>query len=183
MRKTIHCIRHGQSTFNAALHESRDRSAPFRRAADGARRGRSRTRPRGSRRPLRARPHVAPDPGPPDHSRLFARPSLGAAIRVECRHREHWRNSCDVGRSPAAHRWSSRSDFGHLEDIWWHRDGEPDERGVCVEPRDALGDRVEHSGTGSRRGPSALSRSSATARSSITSPAAARQLRIAVLEL
>ena len=28
--------------------------------------------------------------------------------------------------------------FDHLEEVWWHRDGEPDERGIVVEPDEVL---------------------------------------------
>ena len=33
--------------------------------------------------------------------------------------------------------------FDHLEEVWWHRDGEPDERGIVVEPDEVLTDRVQ----------------------------------------
>ena len=64
-------------------------------------------------------------------------------IRVECLHREHLASSCDVGRAPAELiRDFPHLSFDHLEDVWWHRAGEPDERGIVLEPHEVLEERV-----------------------------------------
>ncbi|MEP7208308.1 MAG: histidine phosphatase family protein, partial [Casimicrobiaceae bacterium] len=40
-----------------------------------------------------------------------------------------------IGRSPQALAVDFPSlDLGHLDDVWWHADGPPDARGICVEP-------------------------------------------------
>ena len=146
MRKTIHCIRHGQSTFNAAFHESR--VDPLHWDAPLSELGRRQVSDAAAR--IRDVPYELVLTTPLTRALqttlgLFADHPSAPAIRVEHRHREHCGNSCDVGRSPALLTVEFPAlDFGHLDDIWWHRDGEPDERGICVEPWEALGQRVEH---------------------------------------
>ena len=131
--ETVHCIRHGQSTFNAAYELTPERPAPLRRSADrartpaGCRGGRRR-----ARRPLRAHRHDAADPRPPDHARdlpgaSVRRPHPGrvpppGASGEQLRRRPRARRA-----APAISRILT---FGHLEDIWWHRAGEPDARGI-----------------------------------------------------
>ena len=67
----------------------------------------------------------------------------GVPIEVTDIHRERLENSCDVGSSPAdlAAAFPTLR-FDHLDDPWWHR-GDPDVRGVCVEPHSLFADRVE----------------------------------------
>jgi broad specificity phosphatase PhoE len=49
--------------------------------------------------------------------------------------RERVENSCDVGRPPSALAAEFPAlDLAHLDEVWWHAEGEPDERGICVEP-------------------------------------------------
>jgi broad specificity phosphatase PhoE len=74
---------------------------------------------------------------------LFGEHPSAARVRVESLPREHLGNSCDVGRSPASLRQAFPGlAFEHLDEIWWHRDGEPDERGIVVEPDPVLLGRV-----------------------------------------
>ena len=57
--------------------------------------------------------------------------------------RERVENSCDVGRSPALLAADFPSlEVAHLDEVWWHAEGEADERGVCVEPLEAVDARV-----------------------------------------
>jgi broad specificity phosphatase PhoE len=57
--------------------------------------------------------------------------------------RERVENSCDVGRSPAALAAEFPGlDVAHLAEVWWHAEGEPDARGVCIEPLETVGARV-----------------------------------------
>jgi broad specificity phosphatase PhoE len=49
--------------------------------------------------------------------------------------RERVENSCDVGRPPAELAVLFPAlDLAHLDDVWWHADGIPDIRGICIEP-------------------------------------------------
>ena len=63
---------------------------------------------------------------------------------VECLHREHLESSCDVGRRrlPSVAGLPPPT-FGHLDEIWWHNEGEPNERGFVVEPAHVFEERVE----------------------------------------
>jgi broad specificity phosphatase PhoE len=57
--------------------------------------------------------------------------------------RERVENSCDIGRSPQALAAEFPGlDFAHLPSVWWHADGDADERGICVEPIIVVQDRV-----------------------------------------
>ena len=60
-------------------------------------------------------------------------------IAVEMGHRERLESSCDRGRPPAllAAEFPMLS-LGHLPDTWWHDDGEPDARGLRVEPLEVM---------------------------------------------
>ena len=62
---------------------------------------------------------------------------------MECLHREFLESSCDVGRAPTllAQDFPHLA-FGHLDEIWWHNGGEPDERGFANEPAAILTERV-----------------------------------------
>jgi glucosyl-3-phosphoglycerate phosphatase len=49
--------------------------------------------------------------------------------------RERVENSCDIGRAPAALAAEFPAvDLSALDEAWWHREGPPDARGICVEP-------------------------------------------------
>ena len=74
---------------------------------------------------------------------LFADHPNRPTLVVETLHRERLESSCDRGRSPA----DLRVDFpdvalDHLPATWWHDDGEPDGRGLHVEPFEVMLARV-----------------------------------------
>jgi len=145
MSKTIHCIRHGQSTFNA--HWDVVGTDPLHFDATLSELGRRQVAEAAAR--VRDVPYELIVTSPLTRAiqttlGLFRDHPSASRIRVECLHREHLANSCDVGRSPAAlMREFPDLAFDHLEDVWWHRAGEPDERGIVVEPDDTLAARVE----------------------------------------
>jgi broad specificity phosphatase PhoE len=83
--------------------------------------------------------------------------------------RERVENSCDVGRAPA----HLAADFptvevAHLADVWWHAAGEPDHRGICVEPIETVEARVAAFRAFLRARPERVIAVVGTARSSIT---------------
>ena len=144
MPKTIHCIRHGQSTFNAAWET--EQTDPLHFDAPLSELG---------HRQVREAAALVRDV---DYDLIVTSPltraiqtTLGLfgdhpsapTIRVECLHREHLGNSCDQGRPPALlRREFPHLSFDHLEEVWWHRDGEADHRGLVVEPDETLLERV-----------------------------------------
>jgi broad specificity phosphatase PhoE len=145
MTRTILCIRHGQSTFNAM-------------AAGGGRDPLHYDAPLsdlGEQQVLRARETlrgiaidlVITTPltrALQTAAGLFADHPRSPIMLVECLHRERVENSCDVGRSPAvlAKAFPSFA-FDHLPEVWWHSHDDPDERGVCVEPPEVVQARAE----------------------------------------
>ena len=142
--KTVLCIRHGESTFNAAAAGGGD---PLHYDAPLSERGRSQVEH--TRTLLRARSIELVITTPLTRALqttagLFADHPSSPVILVEALHRERVENSCDVGTSPA--RLSSAFPgyaFDHLPEIWWHNHDAPDERGVCVEPIDIVHSRAE----------------------------------------
>lgn len=75
---------------------------------------------------------------------LFADHPSQPKIIVETLHRERLESSCDRGRSPA----DLQVDFpslalDHLPATWWHDEGEPDGRGLRVEPLEVMLARVQ----------------------------------------
>jgi broad specificity phosphatase PhoE len=144
MRKIIHCIRHGESTFNASYRETGIDPLHFD----------ARLTPLGEEqvhqaaRAVRDVPYELIVSSPLTRALqttlgLFSEHRSADAIRVECLHRERLENSCDVGRAPAAllcefPRWA----FDHLDEIWWHDSGERDPRGFAIEPLAVLEERV-----------------------------------------
>ncbi|MFC4170826.1 histidine phosphatase family protein [Microvirga sp. GCM10011540] len=145
MTKTIHCIRHGQSTFNA--HYELERTDPLHFDATLSELG--------HRQVAEAAAHVRDVPyelivtSPLTRAiqttlGLFRDHPSASLIRVECLHREHLGNSCDVGRSPLALMEDFPGlAFDHLDEVWWHKAGEADERGIVVEPEEVLVERVD----------------------------------------
>jgi broad specificity phosphatase PhoE len=56
--------------------------------------------------------------------------------------RERVENSCDIGRPPAALAAQFPSfDLSRLDGEWWHKEGQPDARGICIEPVPAVQER------------------------------------------
>ncbi|MFO1302494.1 MAG: histidine phosphatase family protein [Burkholderiales bacterium] len=133
---TILCIRHGESTFNAAWAASP--TDPMHWDARLSARGREQVR--------QARASLAEHPvelvlvSPLTRAietalGLFEDHPASPAVEVVPLLRERVENSCDVGRRPAELAAEfSRLSFAHMTDVWWHAEGEPDERGICVEP-------------------------------------------------
>jgi broad specificity phosphatase PhoE len=144
MPKIVHCIRHGQSTFNAhfALHgvDPMHPDAPLtelglRQVAERAPELRQYSYELVVTSPLTRAIQTTMG--------LFGDHPAAPPIHVECLHREFLESSCDVGRDPGLlARDFPHLSFGHLDEVWWHNDGEADERGFAVEPAETLGQRV-----------------------------------------
>ena len=134
--KTVLCIRHGESTFNKAWRASP--VDPLHYDAPLSETGLAQVQ--------RARATIAEVPvelviiSPLTRALqtavgLFADHPAAPPMLVAHLARERVENSCDVGRPPA----QLAADFpmldvAHLSDVWWHAEGEPDERGICIEP-------------------------------------------------
>jgi broad specificity phosphatase PhoE len=144
MTKIVHCIRHGQSTFNAHFAETGlDPLHPDAPLTDLGRRQVAERAPE-----LRQYAYELVVTSPLTRAiqttlGLFGAHPASPPIHVECLHREFLESSCDVGRAPGllAQDFPNLS-FGHLEEIWWHSDGEPGERGFANEPAEILAERV-----------------------------------------
>jgi broad specificity phosphatase PhoE len=145
MTKTVHCIRHGQSTFNAHW-EHAGGIDPLHFDAVLSDLGRQQVA--AAARAVRAVPYELVVTSPLTRAiqttlGLFQDHPSTPKIQVECLHRERVENSCDVGRSPALLRGEFPAlAFDHLDEVWWHRDGDPDHRGIVVEPDAVLTGRV-----------------------------------------
>ena len=142
--KTILCIRHGESTFNA--HAAKSGGDPLHWDARLSNVGEEQVRV--ARKELR---HVAVElviTSPLTRALqtaagLFADHPSAPPILVEPLHRERVENSCDIGRSPAMLAPEFPAfELGHLPEIWWHNLGDADERGICVEPIEVVESRV-----------------------------------------
>ncbi|MDJ1158010.1 histidine phosphatase family protein [Chelatococcus sp. SYSU_G07232] len=136
MKKIIHCIRHGQSTFNALFEVTQ--ADPLHFDAPLSALGHEQVR---TTAPAVADTHyelVVTSPltrALQTTLGLFGGHPQNPPILVEALHREHLANSCDVGRPPSVlARDFPELTFGHLDEVWWHNDGAPDERGIHVEP-------------------------------------------------
>jgi broad specificity phosphatase PhoE len=142
--KTILCIRHGESTFNAAWRVSP--VDPLHFDAPLSDLGRSQV--------AQARPAIARYPvevvltSPLTRALqtahgLFDRHPSAPRIEVTPLLRERVENSCDIGRAPAALAAEfPLIDLSRLDDEWWHKEGQADARGICVEPVAAVQARV-----------------------------------------
>ena len=142
MRKTIHLIRHGQSTFNALFEETRIDPLHFD----------ARLTPLGHAQVEAARERL----GGAAYDLVVTSPFTRAIqttlgifgeaqpVLVEALHREWLWSSCDVGRSPhlLAGDFPAVS-FAHLDDPWWHDSHEKDALGIAVEPEPAFLLRLE----------------------------------------
>ena len=143
--RTILCIRHGESTFNVAYRETG--IDPLHPDARLTPRGEAQVRE--ARLALRSVPVDLVVTSPLTRALqttqgIFADHPSAPRVLVEALHREHCASSCDIGRSPA----ELAAEFphlalDHLPETWWHVHDEPDERGVCFEPIEALQERVE----------------------------------------
>lgn len=143
MSAQILLIRHGQSTFNAIFDRTNVDPMHFDAPLS----------PHGRQQVDLARQKLAMLP-PPDlvicspltraiETTLGLFGGSEIPITVTCRHRERLGNSCDVGRSPGVLATAfPMLSFQHLRDPWWYQ-GEPDMRGVHVEPEETFLGRVE----------------------------------------
>ena len=144
MTKIVHCIRHGQSTFNA--HFERERTDPLQ--FDAVLSGMGHEQVAAAAENVREVPYELIVTSPLTRAiqttlGLFGNHPAASLIRVEPLHRERVEHTCDVGRAPArlAADFPGLA-FDHLDEIWWHKEGEADERGICVEPEAVLIERV-----------------------------------------
>lgn len=144
MSKIVHCIRHGQSTFNA--HFAATGTDPMHPDAPLTELGRRQAAERAAE--LRQHPYDLIVTSPLTRAiqttmGLFGDHPAAPRIHVEGLHRELLESSCDVGRTPdlLAQDFPHLS-FGHLEEVWWHNDGTPCEHGFVIEPEEVLRRRV-----------------------------------------
>jgi broad specificity phosphatase PhoE len=144
MRKTIHCIRHGESTFNAHFREMATDPLHFDARLSPA----GETQVAAAAAALRDVPYELIVSSPFTRAlqttrALFDRHPAAATVRIECLHRERLESSCDVGRGPGEllvefPTWR----FDHLDEIWWHNTGDRDPRGFPIEPLAVFEERV-----------------------------------------
>ncbi len=143
--KIVHCIRHGQSTFNI-IHQ---RGLPDPLHWDAPLTELGFQQAEGVRALVRGVPYELIVTSPLTRAiqttlAVFKDHPSADRIRVESLHCENLENSCDVGRAPVALRQDFPDlAFDHLAEVWWHADGEPDHRGLVPEPPHVLAERVK----------------------------------------
>ena len=134
--KSILCIRHGESTFNAAWRAAGVDPLHF----DASLSEIGLEQVRQARATLAHFPVELVITSPLTRALqtaagLFADHPRSPRMMVVALPRERVENSCDVGRSPIELAADFPSlDFAHLGEAWWHADGVPDARGICIEP-------------------------------------------------
>lgn len=135
-RTTVLCIRHGESTFNAAWREKAVDPLHF----DARLSARGHEQVRQAQAALARYPVGLVLVSPLTRALetavgLFREHPSAPSIEVVPLLRERVENSCDVGRPPAdlAAEFPGLG-FAHLPPVWWHAEGQPDPRGICVEP-------------------------------------------------
>ena len=134
--RSITCIRHGESTFNAAWRATAVDPLHF----DAPLSPVGVEQVRQTRRVLEHWPVELVVTSPLTRALqttvgLFDGHRHSPRIVVHALMRESVENSCDVGRSPAELTVEFPAlDLAHLDVVWWHADGVPDGRGICVEP-------------------------------------------------
>jgi broad specificity phosphatase PhoE len=144
--RTILCIRHGQSAFNAAYEETGIDPILFD----------ARLTPKGEAQVLAARETLRDVP----FDLVVASPLTRALqtafgifeghfsnprIVVEALHHERAESSCDVGRPPSALLADYPTlEFDHLPEVWWHDDGDVNELGLRTEPLETMMERMAH---------------------------------------
>jgi broad specificity phosphatase PhoE len=134
--KTVLCIRHGESTFNAAWRvnpvDPLHFDAPL---SDLGRSQVSQARSAVARYPVEI---VLTSPltrALQTAHGLFDSHPNAPRIEVTPLLRERVENSCDIGRPRAALAAEFPSiDLSPLDDAWWHKEGQADARGICIEP-------------------------------------------------
>ena len=143
--RKVFCIRHGESTFNAAYGDDGVDPMLF----DAPLTARGHEQAAAARLQMRDIPVDVVLATPLTRAlqtalTIFGDHPSGPEIVVDNRHRERLESSCDRGRSPAElAREFPQVSLAHLPDIWWHAEGEPDARGIHVEPLDVMLARLE----------------------------------------
>ena len=143
--KTILCIRHGQSIFNAFAAEGDGDPLYF----DAPLSQLGEEQVRAARDALRSVSIDVVITSPLTRALqttagIFSDHPSAPPIIVDSLHRERVENSCDVGRSPSElARQFPQFVLDHLPEVWWHHHDNPDERGICVEPVAAVARRAE----------------------------------------
>jgi len=142
--KTILCIRHGESTFNAQWRaigaDPLHYDAPLSPAGHEQVRERARTLADVPVELIVCSPFTR---ALQTAVGLFGAHRASPPILVSALPRERVENSCDIGRSPRELAADFPSlELDHLEDVWWHADGVPDARGICIEPLDVVAARA-----------------------------------------
>ncbi|HEY5863390.1 MAG TPA: histidine phosphatase family protein [Casimicrobiaceae bacterium] len=141
---TVLCIRHGESTFNAAW--AANPADPLHWDARLSALGREQVRQ--ARDVMLRHPVEVVLVSPLTRAietavGLFREHPSAPSMRVVPLLRERVENSCDVGRAPAELAAEFPGlDFAHLPPVWWHAEGEADHRGICVEPEAVVRARV-----------------------------------------
>lgn len=142
--KAIICIRHGESTFNAAWRAAGIDPLHF----DAPLTATGLEQVRQARRALEDVPVEVVITSPLTRALqttagLFDGHRLAPRIIVHALMRERVENSCDVGRPPGELQIDFPSfDLTLLDNVWWHAEGVPDTRGICVEPVAAVATRA-----------------------------------------
>jgi broad specificity phosphatase PhoE len=143
--KSILCIRHGESTFNAAWRATGVDPLQFDAPLSEV----------GAAQVRLARARLTSSPVELVISSPLTRALQTAAglfedhphaprILVSSLARERVESSCDIGRSPVALAVDfPRLELDHLEEVWWHTEGIADDRGVCIEPVAIVETRVQ----------------------------------------
>ncbi len=142
--RTILCIRHGQSTANVAWDETGlDPGLPDARLTPEGERQVAEARDRLRDRPIELVVATPLTRALQTALGLFADHPSRPRIVVEALHRERLESGGDVGRAPV-HLVADYPtlELGHLPEVWWHVDGEPDAAGLAVEPLDTVLERV-----------------------------------------
>jgi broad specificity phosphatase PhoE len=140
--KTVHFIRHGESTFNALFAQTR--VDPLHFDARLSERGHAQVREaRALVGALRVQLVVT---SPLTRAIQTARGLFGhdSPMRVEAMHAERVEDSCDVGRTPdeLAREFPGLA-FDHLPPRWWYHAPPHDENGIPNEPLEHFHVRVE----------------------------------------
>lgn len=134
--KTILCIRHGESTFNAAWRANPVDPLHFdARLSDVGHGQVAQARATLVHYPVEIMLASPLTRALQTAHGLFDGHPRAPRIEVAPLLRERVENSCDIGRAPATLAAEfPRVDLGRLADPWWHAEGPPDARGICVEP-------------------------------------------------
>jgi broad specificity phosphatase PhoE len=144
LRKSVFCIRHGESTFNAAYRATGMDPMHF----DAPLTDEGHRQVREARANLQEITFDLVVTSPLTRALqtttgLFTGHPANPRILVEAMHRERAESSCDIGRAPTLLAAEFPAfEIGHLPEIWWHAEGDPNERGICVEPVEVFQARV-----------------------------------------